>query len=208
MNPVERSVEDILRRFASVAREEIRREYIAASCVPATWVTVEVLRRLGVTAEPREVVASVGNGTYVALWQRYGPPKTRELLDHWTNDLGADIIGIGHDRLDGGIGGHLIATISDELVVDASLDQAASLLKGAEIPPVVIFPIDPRLLRKGIIRYVSSELFIEYVDRPTITDYRASPDWGSTPEALGAVERIIQRIANWPVPRDTHSSNE
>ena len=193
-NIPERSFEQVLGRFAAVAREEIRRGHEARSCVAATWITVQVLSRFGMSVRAREVVASVGNGIYAALWRRHGPPRTAELLDHWTNELGADIVGIGHDQQDGGIGGHLIATIEDKLVVDASLDQAA--VAGARIPPVVIFPIDPAGLPHGIIRYVGTDIFIEYVDRPTKVNYRTSPDWGGTPEVLEAVDRIVKLIEN------------
>jgi hypothetical protein len=195
-NGHELSEADILSRFAAVARQEILQGHISPSCIASTWIAVEVLQRLGLKAHAREVVATVGNGAYATLWRRYGPPKTREQLDQWYRDFGADTTGIGHDQMPGGIGGHLIATIGDELVIDASLDQAACVMDDVRIPPVVIFPIDPRGLPNGITRYVSSVLFVEYVDRPVVGDYRASPDWGRTPEVQTAVERIVQHIVS------------
>lgn len=148
------------------------------------------MRRLGLKAEHCEVVASVGNKTYVTLWRAYGPPKTQEQLDDWTRK-GSNIVGIGHERQTGGIGGHLVAVVEDTYVVDASLDQVADPPSGLVIPPVFVMRIDPRGIPYRILREVRDDLFVEYVQRPMLSDYALSPDWGRTPEVLGAVERIM-----------------
>jgi hypothetical protein len=184
------SLADTLGRFAAIARPEIRRDHILPSCIAATWITVAVMRGLGLRAEHCEVVASVGNKTYAALWRLYGPPKTREELDEWTRK-GSNIVGIGHERGAGGIGGHLVAVVEDTYVVDASLDQVADPTTGLAIPPVFVMRIDPRGIPYGIMRDVSGTLFVEYVKRRTLSDYTVSPDWGRTSDVLDAVERIL-----------------
>jgi len=192
-------LQQAIARFSAIVREEILRDHLLASCVVSTWITVEVFQKLGYAASAREVVASVGNATYVALWRQFGPPKTADELDRWAA-LGAFVIGVGHDQMLGGIGGHLVCTIDDRVLIDASLDQASQPSQGIVIPPVVSFPIDPRGLHKGIIRDLGDQLFIEYVDRPVIADYRGSPDWGQTPEARDAAARILTRVTMEPAP--------
>jgi hypothetical protein len=187
------TVEATIARFARIARGEIRRDHGADSCVASTWIAVQALRELGLNAVHREVVASVGNGVYAKLWRQHGPPKTREILDDWSDRLGSFVVGIGHDRHAGGIGGHLVCTIDNKYVVDASLDQAADEIHNLRIPAVVWFRIDQRGLPLGIIRHVSDNLFVEYVDRPVIVDYQSSPDWGKTDEVRTAVARIVEQ---------------
>lgn len=184
------SLVDTLGRFAEIARPEIRRDHILPSCIAATWITVAVMKRLGLTAEHREVVASVGNKMYVALWRLSGPPKTREELDDWTRQ-GSNIVGIGHERRAGGIGGHLVAVVENTYVVDASLDQVADPSTGLVIPSVFVMRIDPLGIPDGIMREVRDDLFVEYIERRTLSDYTVSPDWGRTREVLNAVERIL-----------------
>ena len=71
-------------------------------------------------------------------------------------------------------------------------------MPGTVIPGVVIFPIDPRGVQYGIIRRVTADMFVEYVDRPARGNYLESPDCGRTREVRDAVERIVRRIDTQP----------
>lgn len=119
------------------------------------------MRRLGLKAEPSEVIASVGNRSYVSLWRAHGPPKTHEQLDEWAYRHGSHVVGIGQERQAGGIGGYLVAIVERGFVVDASLDQVADPANRLVIPTVCVMRIDPRGIPYGIMREVSDDLFVE-----------------------------------------------
>lgn len=185
---------EVIERFTTIARAEIRRDHIAASCIASTWIAVETFKRLGLQAEHWEVRASVGNGTYAAQWVKHGPPRTPDELERWFTDHGAHIVGIGFEQEVGGLGGHLIAVVDGTTVVDASLEQANDPAHDIIIPPVVVFDIDPRGLPLGIARSVTPSLFVEYQRHPVLGEYHTSPDWGRTREVRDAVERLVAAI--------------
>lgn len=188
---------ETIRRFAEIARPEIRRDHAAASCVASAWVTIEVMVRLGYKAEAVDVVASVGNAAYAALWSlNKGPARDSSQFDDWCNNHGAWVVGVGHDQTVGGIGGHVICVVEDRFVVDASLDQVMDSCDTLIVPPVLFFEIDPDGLPFGIMREVRPNIiFVEYVRRPSKVAYRQLPDWGNTPEVVGAAARILQLLS-------------
>jgi hypothetical protein len=116
------TIEDVLRSYAAVAREEIRREHLSQSCVASTWLTIETLGQYGVEAHPLEVLLSIGNRTYKRLRAERGAPRTQEELEGWYEECGAHVIGVGFDLPTAGtIGGHIVAAVGTSFLVDASI---------------------------------------------------------------------------------------
>ena len=183
-----------LKRFTEVARSEILRDHIRASCVAATWISIEVFRRLGFQAAPLEVKASVGNGAYgrrVVTGQR---PTSIEQLLRWGTEDGSYVVGIGKQGILGGLGGHLVALVEATYLVDSSLDQAASTANDLKVPSVVVIQLQPSELASGVVRRVDPDLFIEYVVSPVAAEYTNSPDWGMTTEVKETVDCILSRM--------------
>jgi hypothetical protein len=185
----------LLERYANIARREILQDHSRESCVPSTWVTVEVFRRLGVAAEPFPVKVSVGNGAYGRRVSQVGPPRSYEELVRWGEEDGSFVVGVGTQPTQGGIGGHLVALVGGQYLVDASLDQATSEEHGLRVPGVLVIQLRPGELSNGFIRRGDSDLWVEYVMSPTAEDYTALADWGRTPEVRAAVERILATLA-------------
>lgn len=184
-------VEEILQRYAEVARPEILRDHTPHSCIAATWITIETLSRLEIRAEPLEVTLSVGNAAYKRLVGEIGLPQNREELDGWFNDHGADVRGVGFDPpTAGGIGGHVVALVDGSHLVDASIDQASNPSTGIVLPGVHIGVVGHDFLRGRLQRLDTDDLFIEYQRKVVPTPWRDSYDWGSNPQTESAVARI------------------
>jgi hypothetical protein len=191
------TIEDVLRSYAAVAREEIRREHLSQSCVASTWLTIETLGQYGVEAHPLEVLLSIGNRTYKRLRAERGAPRTQEELEGWYEECGAHVIGVGFDLPTAGtIGGHIVAAVGTSFLVDASIDQAAEPEEGITPPSVLVGAMTsgfawgaPRALRLD-----TEELFIEYARHRITSNWRASPDWGENPQTRSAVARIRERM--------------
>ena len=182
---------ETLRRYAEVARPEILRDHSPDSCVASTWITVEVLRRLGIKAESLEVRLSVGNPAYERLVGEIGPPQTKEALEEWFDQHGADVTGIGFDPASpSSIGGHIVALADGWYLVDASIDQASNPSTGIVPPGVHIGRVDARFLMGRPQRLDTADLFIEYQRHEVPTSWRESIDWGSNPQTESAVARI------------------
>ncbi len=184
-------VGETLQRYAEVARPEIRRHHTPHSCIAATWITIETLRRLGIKAEPLEVSLTVGNAAYKRLVGEIGPPQSRDELEEWFNDYGADVVGVGFDPpAPGRVGGHIVALVDGSHLVDASIDQASNPSTGIVLPGVHIGVVGHDFLRGRLQRLDTDDLFIEYQRKVVPTPWRDSYDWGSNPQTESAVARI------------------
>lgn len=196
MRPADAGVlPDLLRRFSQVARLEILRDHAAASCIASTWITTEVLSKLGYNVTPLEVRLSVGNAAYRQLRDAFGPPRTQAELDSWYQQSGAHVVGVGFERSQHGIGGHLIAVVG-AYVVDASIDQVTDPANHISPPPVHWGRAHPAFLAKQrpLQRLDTEDLFIEYSHHPSGFDYASSYDWSDNPETSAAVSRIVNAI--------------
>ena len=192
-------VEDILGRFAEVARPEILRDHIPNSCIASTWITIEALRRLGINAEPLEVRLTVGNAAYKRLVSEIGrPPQSEEELEEWSNQHGADVVGVGFDPpTPGNIGGHIVALADGSHLVDASIDQVSNPATGILPPGVHIGKVDPgfRWGRRPLQQLDTDDLYIQYLRTVVPTPWKKNYDWGSNPETESAVERIENLVS-------------
>lgn len=184
-----------LTRFAAVARREILRDHLRESCVASTWITQAVFAKLGFPVTVLELVVSVGNGAYSALYREFGrPPRTSEELERWHAMNGAHLVGIGHDQQPGGIGGHLASLVADRFLVDASLDQANDASNAVRVPSVVCLELESSFRTSGIARIIDPDLFVEYVRRPVMSEYQRSPDWGATVQVRDAAASILRQV--------------
>lgn len=198
-------VKAAIARFAEVARQEILRDHRPNSCIASTRITIDTFQRLGFTSIPLEVVATVGNGPYSRLRATRGPPASREVLEMWGHSHGALVVGIGQSASPGGIGGHLVAVVDSRYLIDASLGQINAEAPSLQVPSVVAVELHPSELAQGLVRRQDATLYLEYVVRPALGDWRSSPDWLGTPETETAVERIIHILGT---PRgESQSSN-
>ena len=174
-----------------MARPEILRDHKPGSCIASTWITIEVLRRLGIKAEPLEVSLTVGNAAYKRLVDKIGVPQSEEELEEWFREHGADVTGIGFDPpSQHGIGGHIVALAVGSHLVDASIDQASNPSTGMAIPGVHIGIVGHDFLRGRLQRLDTADLFIEYQRHEVLTTWRNRHDWGSNPQTESAVARI------------------
>lgn len=189
-------LESILERFASLARPEILRNHLPNSCIASTWITIQVMHQLGLTAHPLEVRLSVGNGVYRRLRDQFGPPRTQAQLGQWSHEQGAYVIGVGFDDGSAGIGGHLIAVVEGRFLLDASIDQVTDPLHGLNPPPVLWGSLDPLFIAgvKRLQRMDVLGLFIEYSSHPVARRYETSYDWGHNPETDFAVSNILSAL--------------
>ena len=189
-------VESAVTRFAAVARPAILRDHTQDSCIASTWITIDVMQHLGIPADHLEVRLSVGNAAYRALVEQFGPPTNSEQLESWERDHGARAVGVGFDQDTSGLGGHLVAVVSGEYLVDASIDQVADPQYGLVPPPVLWGRADPRFLSQFQLaqRLDTDDLFVEYSHHIIQVQYRRLPDWGHNPETDGAVARILAAI--------------
>jgi hypothetical protein len=186
-------VEALIRAFAQVARPEILRHHSPDSCVASTWVTVQVMSHFGLGAEPLELRVSVFNSGYLRRERKLGRPlNEREICAP-----GVWSVGIGHPPFEaGGLGGHLTARVARRYLVDASIDQASDPAHGIQLPGVLWGGIDEdRFIRsQAPLRLEVGDQAVEYWRRPTTVDFRSLPDWGRTPEIVGALDRIVTML--------------
>ena len=189
-------LEETLARFAVVARPEIVRDHGRKSCVAATWITIEVLRILGVCADPLVVRLTVGNAAYRRLCQERGIPRTEEELDEWSRAFGAHNIGVGFEREPGGIGAHVVAIADDSYLIDSSLDQATNSANDIVPPGVLYGRIDPNFVMRPLLllRMDTEDLFIEYSHHPNPPDIEQLPEWGHNTQTDGSVRRILAEM--------------
>jgi len=95
------SLERLLGKFQNVARQKIRKEFNATSCIPSTRVTIDVLRAFHIEAEPLPVRMSVANELYMkALSEGDLPPEDERGRDEWSARTGACSRVIGMDDND------------------------------------------------------------------------------------------------------------
>jgi hypothetical protein len=115
--------EDIVRRYASVARPVILEFFPPNSCIAASRITIEVLRRFGIKAQAVPVSMVVQS-------------KSRDLAFV----SGLDMKGRAHQirpASKNAWNGHCIAIAGGHLI-DASFDQCDMADRGVHIPPYIL----------------------------------------------------------------------
>lgn len=183
--------------FAEIARPEILQGHLVNSCIASTWITIEVMHRFNVPARPMTVRANVYNRTYVDLEQRLGRRLTRAETQEATGRHGAWIVGVGFEDNETpcGFNAHLVAILNEQLIVDASIDQANNPDRGITLPSVLVALADSTFL-EGLcpLRCDVNGQYVTYLPFHLAADFASSYDWGHNPETDLAVERITNKM--------------
>lgn len=182
--------------YSRVARPEILRDHGPNSCIASTWITIQVMRRLGFTAQVLEVRAQVENAAFAKLRARLGRGPSEDELRGWTEKHGAWTVGLGYGRtIDDGIGGHLVAIVRESYLVDASINQANVPRHNIKLPATLWGPVSPGFLSgEEVCHYQLEGIVVKYERQDVENDYTTSCDWSHNPETDGAVERILQAL--------------
>lgn len=158
----------LLRRYAAVAREEIRRDFAPDSCVVSTRITLAVFKRFGIRGQPMPAELLVQNDQHAILMQAERPDEV----------------------------GHVVAWLGKSWLVDASLDQAERPAKDLYLPAVFYCaaPRFPRRAVSGTLAIDGREVRLIYEARPHWKAFETAPDWLEPWRWGPVVERILRRM--------------
>jgi hypothetical protein len=191
---------DLLARLEPVVREEMLKVCVPNCCVGTVAVLCRVFKHFGFKAHGLPVTVVILN------------PKLRKLLDagaqipddpearrRWFRETGAYGVGIVPEsalesRMRGyeAFGGHLVCHVQD-VIVDASLDQASRPQHGITIPRFIAAEVTPQFLAGG-------QMLIGKVDECEVQyrplrdpSWRQAPDWTDERRYRETVNAIIDR---------------
>jgi hypothetical protein len=192
---------DLLARMAPVVREEMLRVAVPNCCVATVAVLRRVFRHFHFETSPLAVTVTIRNAKMIEALTLGTPiPSDPEALGAWMQKTGAWAIGIcpesaqlaarqGYDAF----GGHLVTRVQD-VIVDASLDQANRPQYKILIPPFMAVVISPKFLSGGhALAGTVNGCEIIYT-RLTDSSWRTSPDWTNERTYRDTVNRIIERV--------------
>lgn len=179
-------LDKLLPAFASVARTEIRRDHLPGSCVASTWITLQVMRRFGISGHPLTVKVNVYNASFVRHEQRLGRrPTADDAEDIW-------VVGVGFQKEESGLGTHVVAVLDDKFLVDAAIDQANDPEHGIVLPGVVWGRINSPLF--PLVTYEVAGQRLTYILTNAPIDFDVLYDWSHNPQTDAAVARILAHL--------------
>jgi hypothetical protein len=198
-------IQRVVDTIEKVAREEIRKDFRADSCIASTRVVIRVLKHFGIEAQPFPVKLMVFNAAFVRQLELGNrPPQGETQLAAWCEKYGAWSVGVGFNPSDPTAGagdpgyvGHLIAVLPTYwLAVDASADQADRPRHGINMPGVMTFPITPKFLNgQGSVFAASPDgAFLEYKPDLGNLGHRVSPDWNDKTRTKRSIKAIIRAV--------------
>lgn len=186
----------LARIYAGCARPQIVRYFLSNSCIASTAITIDVMLHYGFSANAFPVAGTIKNPMFVELESRHGSPRTLDEQAIWQVNYGAVLLTIGADppSFPHGLGGHLVATVTDSFLVDASIDQATNTTIGLLLPQVFVGDMKSASLGPAYVYKDVGGWQIAYISKPTTGDYTKSDDWGPSAERTAVVDSIISRI--------------
>lgn len=184
----------VLLGIVMFARTEILKYYGSDSCIASTKVVIRILKHFGFQAEPRSVQLIVHNAAFnnAVLIGDTPPPTESPEFQAWFKRTGAYSVGIGVPH------GHLVA-ILENVLIDASVDQAARPQWGIDLPKVLVteFQSLPHELIQSdtgaTIIYRESENNDWWCKSPNWLDY--SPNKKIVKSVIRHIEQLPSRIA-------------
>lgn len=134
--------------YTEIARPLMREKgFKCDSCILATRIAVQVMKRLGLPVFALKVRASVYNPQFVARVQAEGGRFPRDQAESlaWYEEDGSHVIAIDTDSTAPGYPGHLVAVVGGHFLLDSSLDQFSenSEFLNYEIPGASAFHLPP-----------------------------------------------------------------
>jgi hypothetical protein len=194
------SLAHVLKGIESVLRQEILKGFRPDSCIATTRAVIRVLRNFGYHAEPFAVTAIVLNPTmakYVEAGTNLdaGDPGFKQ----WCKETGAWSVGVGGGEVDArgvpGYGGHLVAILPHRnILIDASIDQAARPAKQIHFPRALIGPYPAGFLEGGQLHLHADNGSVLIYEKIVNESFRTSPDWKDKTRTRAAVKQTIKYI--------------
>jgi len=191
-------LEDVLERYAEIARGEILREFGLESCIGSTRITLEVMKKLKVPVKPLATKLYAMNVVMAKLIEEHGYPDS-ETLDQWVEEHNAHSIGLGYGPPtpdDPGWDGHLVAFVGGRYLVDASIDQVERPAKDLHVPDVLVARTETGFVtgKRPLIVWLPSAVLRYEAMVPQDLGYKTSPNWRLRYQTQPAIDRILQEL--------------
>lgn len=187
---------NILERLVDIAPGEIRLDYPQKdTCILSTAIAIDVLKALGIACRPLSVEAIIGNRPFGERVLSEG--FSFKANDPWWQSSGAYSIGFGfsQEALPGKTIGHLVS-LSENHILDLTLDQADRPTKGIHTNPSLISIGDERRFLEGeAIACWHQDTFLFYRAKPLDRFYESAPDWTRLSKRRAIVERILRKLS-------------
>lgn len=127
--PVVQAVE-VADAIVEVARPIILRRYAKSSCIAATAIVCDIMRKFKVTVRALPVRTTATNPKMIECLEEYGRfPKTKEETEEWRQKYGAWAVECSSLSIMQGSNdwaGHLVAVAAGSILVDLTVDQFAT----------------------------------------------------------------------------------
>jgi hypothetical protein len=198
---------DLLARLEPVVREEMLKVAVPNCCVATVAVLCRVFKHHGFKPRALPVTVVIQNPKMVRLLASGARiPDDPEATRRWFKATGAHSIGIVPEsalasRMRGyeAYGGHLLCHVQDVLV-DASLDQASRPEHGIRIPPfMAVHATAPFLRGDGMLVGKVHGCEVQY--RPLRDQsWRSAPDWIDERRYRETVNAILKRAGDGDTP--------
>ncbi len=178
--------------YTEIARPLMREKgFKCDTCILATRVAVQVMKRLGFPVFALKTRTSVYNPAFVARVQAEDGRFPRDQAESlkWYEEDGSHVIGIDTDSQAHGYPGHLVAIVGGHFLLDSSLDQFSEKSKwlNYEIPGACAFHLPPEADWKVASYGLPEGGAIVYERLPEV-DWKKTSDWSiAAPE----IEDII-----------------
>jgi hypothetical protein len=181
-----------LRAYAEVAADYFPQRSAPDRCVNASWIFVEVMRRLGFSgAKAVSVEVSAMNAAY----QGRLAARTPEEVRHWVNrgPWAVVIDGLAPDPAHTGWAGHVVGIVQSWLV-DTAVSQMSRPAKDIVLPEVLVLDATAKFCRgkESASAKNSAGCMIRYRVRPTDRGFERLPGFRTGHQANLAAAADIE----------------
>lgn len=191
-----------IRVYAEVAPEVLNERFAPNRCLNAARICLDVMGAFNVRALPLSVGMSAFNREYFERFtKRGGFPNDDAELDVWLAAgawaLGIDTRAERTDARRNAWGGHLVALVQDEWIVDGASIQFNRPEKGIVFPDVFVGHVERAFTRGRLPAVFSSAegACVNYRARLDDRSYQTCAGFLATPENTAAAEEIARRMA-------------
>jgi hypothetical protein len=188
----------LVARYVAAATPVFEANYRPDRCLNASWICVEVMRRLHVEARALSVNTMLMNRTWGRLMQATRWQPTKAQMDECAR-RGGHSVGIDFtDRPDNGFPGHIVAIVAESTLIDGASGQFSRPHKDLYVPPVMTVPAPERFLKgdTDVLQMNDQGSVMIYSARLDDDRHEGTPGFDASPHNLAAVAKIVEDMKN------------
>lgn len=185
----------LVARYVDVATPILEANYRPDRCLNASWICVEVMRRLHVEARALSVNTMLMNRAWGKMMERTRWRPTQAQQDECAR-RGGHSLGIDFNETPGGnrFAGHVVAIVAESVLIDGAAGQFSRPAKDLYVPPVMWVPAPAGFLMgdTNVLQMNDQGSVLIYHARPDDDRHERTDGFDRSPHNLDAVRAIVE----------------